>query len=519
MAKSIEAGLAFLKLDIDEKEFNKKLAQSSRNFKNFGQSLTSIGVGVGALGAAITSPLALATVKASEAQEVFSKFEAVFGPQTEAVREWGDELAKQVGRSKVEIAGAAAGLQDLFVPLGLSNDEALDLSKSLTELSIDLGSFNNIADADVMRDLQAAMTGSSETMKKYGVVVDAAAVKQELLNMNMDPKTATNAQKVMARYNIIMDKTTAAQGDAARTADSFSNQTKAVKAAIEDAAAEIGVVFLPAAEKVASVVRDAIVVFAEWAKGNETLVLVIGAVGAGAVALGVALIALGKITTGLSVAMVVLSKGGVALAGIFKLLTAGATAQTIATGALAAAQWVLNTAAIGFGTILGVITAHPIIAALTAMAAAVLGLAYYFGFLGDESEEASAKLSDMQKKAEEFKEGAGLEPGDTEIEGLGESNAALAKAKQELEEFQAQQKEAERLRESEQAAQLEQLQQQTAALTVPAAQAAAIPSASAMNVGNSETFLEKIDRNTSDMLEILRQARNSDNGVLIVGGS
>ena len=47
-------------------------------------------------------------------------------------------------------------------------------------------------------------------MKKYGVIVSEAAVKQELLNQGIDPKTASDQQKVQARMNIIMAGTTAA---------------------------------------------------------------------------------------------------------------------------------------------------------------------------------------------------------------------------------------------------------------------------------------------------------------------
>ena len=100
------------------------------------------------------------------------------------------------------------------------------MSKQITALATDLASFNNLADDDVLRDLHAALTGSGEVMKKYGVIVSEAAVKQELLNQGLDPKNATEQQKVMARLAIIMRGTTAAQGDAARSAGSFCKSSQ-----------------------------------------------------------------------------------------------------------------------------------------------------------------------------------------------------------------------------------------------------------------------------------------------------
>jgi hypothetical protein len=51
---------------------------------------------------------------------------------------------------------------------------------------------------------------------------------------------ATEQEKVMARLNIIMNSTEDAQGDAARTADEYANQMRALKGNIRDVMAEAG---------------------------------------------------------------------------------------------------------------------------------------------------------------------------------------------------------------------------------------------------------------------------------------
>jgi len=156
---------------------------------------------------------------ASDMQETMNKFNVVFGESSKEVKSWSDNTAKAFGRSKKQLADFLSSSQDLLVPMGMNEGAALDMSKALAKLSMDLGSFNNKSDADVMNDLQAALTGSGEVMKKYGVIVSQAAVNQELMNNSIDPKAATEAQKAMARYNIILEGTTAAQGDVARSSD------------------------------------------------------------------------------------------------------------------------------------------------------------------------------------------------------------------------------------------------------------------------------------------------------------
>jgi hypothetical protein len=84
--------------------------------------------------------------------------------------------------------------------------------------------------------------GNHEAVRKYGIVITEASLKQEMLNMGLERtmQTATTQEKVMARLNIIMDSTTDAQGDAARTADSYANQMRALKGNISDVMAEAG---------------------------------------------------------------------------------------------------------------------------------------------------------------------------------------------------------------------------------------------------------------------------------------
>ncbi len=290
---AIEAGRAFMRLSIDDKAFRRGLLNASRRLQLFGASVARIGGAFIGLGASLAAPLAFAVRSASDAQETFSKFDIVFGSNARAVREWGDTLAGQVGRSKTDIAGFLAGFQDLLVPIGIDPAVAEASSKQLTQLAIDLASFNNGTDANAVRDLQAALTGSSEVMKKYGVISNEAAVKQELLNQSIDPKKATEQQKVFARLAIIMAGTTAAQGDALRTSAGFANSLKAVTGSLFDLGASIGGALLDPLAAFARGARDAIRIVAKFADENQGLIRAY-AIGAGAiVAIGGGLIAVG----------------------------------------------------------------------------------------------------------------------------------------------------------------------------------------------------------------------------------
>lgn len=170
--------------------------QTGDAIKGIGETAGSIGkLGLSAAGAA-TGGLALlggATLGVgvalvglgSDAEEMQGKFDTVFGASAPEATKALDDFGNAVGRNKFELMDMAAATQDTLVPLGFARDSAADMSVELSKLSVDLASFNNLSERDVSADLISALTGETEVMKKYGVVINEAAVKQEALNAGL----------------------------------------------------------------------------------------------------------------------------------------------------------------------------------------------------------------------------------------------------------------------------------------------------------------------------------------------
>lgn len=325
---AIEAGRAFLKVVVDDADVAKGFDRVQSSLNALGQKMQKFGAISAAVGGVIAGPMLASISAASDAQETMSKFTVVFGRQADRMKKWGDDMAVSIGRSKFEIAGFVASFQDLLVPMGMAAEPAAEMSKRLTALAIDLASFNNMSDADVVRDLQAALTGSGEVMKKYGVIVSEAAVKQELLNLQLDPAIASEAEKAQARLNIIMRGTTAAQGDALRTADGFANKMKALKSQLHDASVEIGNAILPAVTSFVSGFLELTKLTTKFVSENPELVAAIAAIGAAAVGVGGSAIALGSAFAGITAAIAAVTAAPV---------VAGFVALGVAVGAVALA--------------------------------------------------------------------------------------------------------------------------------------------------------------------------------------
>ena len=376
---AIRAGRAFVEIFADNTRLIRGLRTAQRRLRNFGGSVRSMGAQLLGIGGIAAAPLAAAVNAASELEETMNKFNVVFGANAAAVKSWGDDFAGQVGRSKTQIADFLASTQDLFVPLGFDPKQAAEMSKSVTGLAVDLASFNEkVSDQQALDDLQAALTGSGEVMKKYGVVLNEAGVKQELLNMGIDPKRATNAQKAQARYNIILAGTTAAQGDAIRSAGSFANQMKAAHGQVVDLAAAIGGVLLPVVTPLVAWFVQFAATAGRWIAQNKGGVMVVFGVVSALLARGATLMATG-IAIGVMAAAVGFLANPVTLL-IAAVVAAGAALVHFTDAGGAALEWLKER----FAGLLAVV--KPVIDGIqNALAAGNLGLAAQIAFAGIEA--------------------------------------------------------------------------------------------------------------------------------------
>ena len=266
---AITADELIVKIRADMSDLNRNLKKveqqvggtSKKVEKSFARMGTAFKTVVGAVIFREAAQIGLALGRiTSNAQEMQSKSEAVFGQFVGEVRKDLGEFAKAANRSTFELEGMAASIQDTFVPMGFARGEASQLSIQMTKLATDMASFNNANDVEVMNALQSAIVGNHETMRRFGVVITQTTLNQELLNMGIQGgvKSATEQEKVQARLNIIMKGTTDAQGDAIRTSDSLANRTKGLKAQFEAFAIRIGSELVPAFENLVTGASEAV---------------------------------------------------------------------------------------------------------------------------------------------------------------------------------------------------------------------------------------------------------------------
>jgi len=283
-----------VKVGADVSNYQKNISQAQKTAQNVAAGFQRIGK---TMSIAVTAPLVAAGTAAikfaSDAEEIQSKFNVVFGNMADEANRWAEEFGASVGRARTDVKTWMATLQDTFVPLGYARDEAAKMSKTLTQLAVDVASFNNAADADVIRDFQSAIVGNHETVRKYGIIITEAALKNEAYASGIAKvgEELTEQQKVQARMQLILKGTTDAQGDAIRTADSFANQMKALQGEVKNLAEDIGKTLIPYAAQLIGMLRSAV----SWFNNlNPTVQKAIVIVGGLAAAAGPVLLAIGS---------------------------------------------------------------------------------------------------------------------------------------------------------------------------------------------------------------------------------
>lgn len=270
-------------------ENRKTLDRMKRDAERAGKELgTMLGNGIGQAsliaGTAFAAISAYSVKLASDAAEIRNAFDVAFKESAKSARAFADVLSEKVGRDSIEVQEAMSRLQLVITGTGVAAQQSTELVKALTARAIDVGSLFNVKDSEAFAAMVSGLTGETEPLKKFGVVLNETAVKAELLRLGFkgNAEQASEAAKSIARANLILEKTKVAQGDAAKTADGAANSAKRMKAEFNKAARELGETLLPHVTAAAQAVTGLVKTFNDMPSGVQIAGLaILGFIAAG----------------------------------------------------------------------------------------------------------------------------------------------------------------------------------------------------------------------------------------------
>jgi hypothetical protein len=220
--------------------------------------------GVALLSVATAAAAALASVArasvaaASDMAETINKSSVVFGKSAAQVEAFGSKTAKSIGVSKRAAIEAAATYGNLFVGMKIGQKPAADMSTRLVTLAADLASLNNVPVADALDAIRAGLVGESEPLRRFAIDLNDAELRAKAFALGIydGEGVLTSSQKALAAYNLMLEKSTTATGDASETIGGLAGQQKSLSAMWEDAKAQLGEKLLPVMSEFLSMAID-----------------------------------------------------------------------------------------------------------------------------------------------------------------------------------------------------------------------------------------------------------------------
>jgi len=224
-----------------------------------------------------------AVVAAKDAVDYGETLNAVFvtfGKEGSAeIKKLADASAETYGLSKTDFNNMAVSFSNFAKDLETPRKKASAIVGDLSERVADFASVMNISVPDAASKMASALAGESEPMKKFGINISQAAVEAFALEKGIIKAgdKMTDSEAGVARYGLLMEKTSVYAGDFANTSDSLANKQKILGAEFDNLKISIGEKLLPVFETMMDLVKG----FSDWASKNKDVVTVLAIAFAG----------------------------------------------------------------------------------------------------------------------------------------------------------------------------------------------------------------------------------------------
>lgn len=231
---------------------------------------TAIGVAFGASQLVKFGKQAIET--ASDLAEVQNVVDTAFGSMSNKMEDFANTAVETYGISKLTAKQTGSTFMAMAKGMGIAQGNASDMALSLTGLSADMASFYNVEQDVASTALKSIFTGETETLKQFGIVMTEANLQAYALSQGITQSISSmsQAEKVQLRYNYVMQQTSLAQGDFAKTQDSWANQTRILSERWKEFSGTVGTLLVNTLLPAVKLINNALSSLIEYANSAVT---------------------------------------------------------------------------------------------------------------------------------------------------------------------------------------------------------------------------------------------------------
>lgn len=237
-------GAVYIETLVDTQGFGRGMNTIERRLNNLSGAVKRLG-GVIASVFAIQQLVAFgkeAIKLGSDLEEVQNVVDVTFTSMSKQVDEFAKNAQKSAGLSETMAKRYVGTFGAMAKAFGFVEHDAFNMSTTLAQLAGDVASFYNITQDEAYTKLKSVFSGETETLKDLGIVMTQSALDAYAMakGFNKTTRQMTEQEKVALRYQFILDQLSTAQGDFARTSDSWANQVRILSLNFDTFKANVG---------------------------------------------------------------------------------------------------------------------------------------------------------------------------------------------------------------------------------------------------------------------------------------
>lgn len=238
-------------IEAEGKKWDQSASQATKGIENsFASMAGSIAGKLAAAG--ITTALLnfgkAAVEAASDLAEVQNVVDTVFGDGARQIETWSKKAGEQFGLTETMAKKFTSTLGAMMKSSGLAGNEIVSMSTDLAGLAADMASFYNMDFETAFEKIRSGISGETMPLKQLGINMSVANLEAFALAQGLEKTFSQMSQgeQTMLRYQYLMQATSDAQGDFARTSDGFANAQRRIESSINSIQTSLGQILLPA---------------------------------------------------------------------------------------------------------------------------------------------------------------------------------------------------------------------------------------------------------------------------------
>lgn len=208
-----------------------------------GQFLANMAVnGINSIIDGITGSISESIGLASDLVETQNVVDVTFEDSADTINKWAQEALNAYGITETKAKQYSSTLGAMLKSMGIADDQVTQMSMDMAGLAADMASFYNLDHDTAFEKIRSGISGETEPLKALGINMSVANLNAFALEKGMTKAfdKMSQAEQATLRYQYLLEATKDAQGDFARTGDSFSNEMRKLQTNLDRIKTEFG---------------------------------------------------------------------------------------------------------------------------------------------------------------------------------------------------------------------------------------------------------------------------------------